>query len=59
MADVEKRENNEQVGEKRENTAAQKKRCCRPKNRWMQILVCPLIATYFTPYPPSASHLTK
>lgn len=61
MADVENHKNSEQTSEKRENTAAQKKRCRRPKNRWMQILVCPLIATYFTPHPhlPSASHLTK
>lgn len=51
--------NSEQVGESGKNTAAQKKQCRCPKNRWMQIFLCPLIATYFTLYLPSASHLTK
>lgn len=56
-----KRENNEQVGEKREKHCRAKEAVSSSENRWMQILVCPLIATYFTPHPhlPSASHLTK
>lgn len=51
--------NSEQVGEKREKHCRAKKQCRRPKNRWMQIFLCPLIATYFTLYLPSASYLTK
>ena len=54
-----KRENNEQVGEKREKHCRAKEALSSSENRWMQILVCPLIATYFTPHLPSASHLTK
>ena len=51
--------NSEQVGEKREKHCRAKEAVLPSENRWMQILVCPLIATYFTTHLPSASHLTK
>lgn len=51
--------NSEQTSEKREKHCRAKEAVLPSENRWMQILVCLLIATYFTPYPPSASHLTK
>lgn len=51
--------NSEQMGEKREKHCRAKEAVLSSENRWMQILVCSLIATYFTPHLPSASHLTK
>lgn len=51
--------NSKQTSEKREKHCRAKEAVLPSENRWMQILVCLLIATYFTPYPPSASHLTK
>ena len=51
--------NSEQTSEKREKHCRAKEAVLSSENRRMQILVCPLIATYFTPHLPSASHLTK
>lgn len=54
-----KRENNEQVGEKREKHCRAKEAVLSSEKLVDADFLCLLIATYFTPYPPSASHLTK